>query len=60
MGLVYDVQSKRESSAVSYDVDRVREQTLKDLAGLQEDVLRSAMADNVAKAVAKHGAAVNS
>ena len=59
MGLVQDVQSKRESSAVSSDVDRVREQTLKDLAGLQEDVLRSAMADKVAKAVAKHGAAVN-
>ena len=59
MGLVQDVQSKRESSAVSSDVDRVREQTLKDLAGLQEDVLRSAMADKLAKAVAKHGAAVN-
>ena len=59
MGLVQDVQSKRESSAVSSDVDRVREQTLVDLADLQEDVLRSAVADKVAKAVAKHGAAVN-
>jgi hypothetical protein len=60
MGLLQDVQSKRESNRVplSSDVDRVREQTLMDLAGLQEDVLRSAMADKMAKAVVKHGAAV--
>jgi hypothetical protein len=60
MGLVQDVQSKRESNrvTVSSDVDCVGEQTLEVLAGLQEDVLRNALSDEVAKAVAKHGAAV--
>ena len=63
MGLVQDIQSKRQSKskpndAVCTDADHYIEQTIKDLAELSEDVLRSALADKVAKAMAKHGSAV--
>jgi len=63
MGLVQDIQSKRESSSKPHDAvcthaGHYIEQTIQDLAELSEDVLRSALAEKVANTVAKHGAAV--